>query len=160
MNNAEVVRDLTTGIEISPPQLHKLTFVFDGPSIPPGSPYRTEFDLELSRFGLRELGVQFGVKLAGLEGLEAYASFRMVFKIPENSPHVGHEENVFRALAARVGPMAMFPFIREALATAAIKAHVLGVLLPIMNVGGLYDPEQIKLPPPVDQTKLGSGEGE
>lgn len=44
--------------------------------------------------------------------------------------------------------MTIYPFIREAIASAATKAQLPSLILPIANVGALYSPEEIEIPAP------------
>jgi preprotein translocase subunit SecB len=40
----------------------------------------------------------------------------------------------------------MYPFVREAITSAAVKAHLLGLVLPIANVGALFTSDEIEIP--------------
>jgi len=44
----------------------------------------------------------------------------------------------------------MYPFVREAITSAAMKAQLPGLVLPIANVGGIFSEDEITIPPPPD----------
>lgn len=140
-----------SGVRITPPALHNLVFEWDGDEEPDRKDAETEYSLALQRFGPLELGVQFGASITGVPGLEARASFRMVFALEPDSPEAQDAEKAFRLMAARLAPQAIYPFVREALASTALRAQLLGLVLPVTNVGGLFNADEIEIPPVEDE---------
>lgn len=133
------------GVEISPPKLYELVFGFDGTGVPELAG-RTQYKLTLNRLKPLELGVQFGVSVVNVPGLTLRATYRMIVSLREGSPEARDPERAFRGVATRIAPVAMYPFIREALLSAAQRALLPPIILPIMNVGLLWDPKEIKVP--------------
>lgn len=136
------------GVTITAPALYSLRFEWKGGPDPDVSRATTEYSLSVVRFEPLQLGIQFGATVIGIPDLEASAWFRMIVTLRPESPEAADPDRAFRQLAARVGPVAMYPFIREAIASAAMKAQLPGLVLPIANVGGLFDEDEITIPPP------------
>lgn len=137
------------GVRISAPKLVALEFAFTGEALPE-EPLNVEFGLSLHRFGALELGVEFSVEIKEVPDLTARVAFRMIFSLVEGSPEASNPELALRLVAARMAPVAMYPFMREALASVSQKALLEPLLLPVRNIGAMWDPEGIVLPAPAD----------
>ena len=147
------------GVRITAPALASLHFDWQGSRAPleqhEGS-LQVEYVLNVYRFDRLTIGVGFGVHVVGIDELTASAVFRMTAQLDPDSPEAGEPETAFRQFAARVAPLAIYPFVREALASAAIRANLPSVVLPITNVGGIFTPDEIELPdPPEDDNDSG-----
>lgn len=138
------------GVRITAPALASLHFEWDGSqaALTLDGPMQVDYVLNVYRFDRLSVGVGFGLHVIGIEGLTASAVFRMKAELEPDSPEASEPESAFRQFAARVAPLAIYPFVREALASAAIKANLPAVVLPITNVGGVFTPDEIELPEP------------
>lgn len=132
------------GVRISTPTMRTLSFTYDGSGeIPSGAAIDYEWGLEVFRFEPLMVGVEFyvGVKVADLEG---HTSYRIMFELLEGSPEAESPDRAIRELAARVAPVTLFPYIREAFGSAAMRCGV-QFTLPFQNVGTLFSPEEITM---------------
>jgi hypothetical protein len=150
-------KNLDIGVDASPPKLHRLEFVHEEEPIPEGTQATIEYQLSVHRFSHLSIGVEFGASVQNVPGVAARAAFRMVFAIRPDSTDADDPERAFRSLAGRIAPVAMYPFIREALASAAVRAQLPELFLPIANVGALYDPDSIEIPA-AEEPSDGAGE--
>lgn len=134
------------GVVISPPALYSLQFEWRGSSEPDMSTAQTEFSLGVFRFHPLKLGVQFGAAVVDVPKLTARAVFRMVISLLPDSPEAENPDVAFKQFACRVAPLTIYPFVREAITSAAMKAQLPGMVLPIANVGALFTPDEITIP--------------
>lgn len=135
------------GVSISPPILHSLRFEWKGGTEADVRNARTEYSLGLYRFGRLRLGIQFGAAISGVPRLEARAVFRMIVTFAPDSSEAADPESAFKPFAARVGPLTMYPFVREAITSAAMKAQLTALALPVADVGALFTEDEIQIPP-------------
>jgi preprotein translocase subunit SecB len=122
-----------------------LAFSYDGPvEIEEGADIDYRWELEIHRFGLLSVGVEFtvGVEAPNLEGQTVY---RLVFELLEGSPEAEQPDRALRELAARAGPVTLFPYVRETFSSAASRCG-LRFVLPFQNVGTLFSADEIELP--------------
>jgi hypothetical protein len=139
------------GVRISAPLLASLHFDWQGSRATIEAvldELQVEYVLNVYRFDRLTVGVGFGVHLAGIEGLTASSVFRMTVALDPASPEAIDPEMAFRQFAARVAPLSIYPFVREALASAAIRAGLPSIVLPITNVGGIFTQDEIEVPDP------------
>ncbi|HEX9939013.1 MAG TPA: hypothetical protein VGB15_17865 [Longimicrobium sp.] len=139
------------GVRITAPALASLHFDWEGSRATleqQEAPMQVEYVLNLSRFNRLAMGVGFGLHVVGIEGLTASAVFRMTAELDPDSSEASEPETAFRQFAARIAPLAIYPFVREALASAAIRANLPSIVLPITNVGSVFTPDEIELPDP------------
>ncbi len=143
------------GVLISSPRLYRITFARESEEeIPEAAEGRIEFKLNLERHAPLQLGIEFGVGIEDVPGIEANVLFRMTCTLAEGSPEAKDPETAFRQAAARLAPTVMYPYVREALASLAQKAQIPSFVLPIVNFGRVYQAESISVPPAVEQAKL------
>lgn len=145
MASTETLGPWGEGVRISAPRLVALEFSFTGDALP-DEPLNVEFGLNLHRFGALELGVEFSVEIKDVPDLAARVAFRMIYSLVEGSPEASDPDLAFRLVAARMAPVAMYPFMREALVSVSQKALLEPLLLPVRNIGALWDPGAIALP--------------
>lgn len=104
----------------------------------------TRFGIQAVRIGPGELGVKFELSMKLPDVFELMVSYRMTFTAP--APQGIGEVQFFQRVAARVAPIVAFPYIRESIASITAKAGATSpVLLPIMNVGAMFQPESLKI---------------
>ena len=150
------------GVRITAPALASLHFEWTGDQerVQALDELPVEYTLRLSRIASLSLAVEFGVHIVEIEGLTASAAFRMVASLVPDSPEAQKPEIAFRQFAARVAPLAIYPFVREALTSAAVKAALPAMVLPITNVGALFAQEELQLPDPPDSAEQGQSSEE
>lgn len=133
------------GVEITAPKLVDLAFSFEGEKLP--EDLKVEYSLSMSRLGEFRLGVQFGITVSDIPGLTARAVYRMMVSLRPDSPEAADPEEAFEHITARLAPVAMYPFAREAFASIAQKALLRPLILPVHNVGALWKIGEIEIPP-------------
>lgn len=146
------------GVEITPPKLYLMEFSYDRTDLPE-RPFDISYTLGVHRFSLHRIGVQFGAEIAGVPDLTAKAIYRMIFTLRAGSPEAEDPEAAFATLIARMAPVAMYPFVREAFASMAQKALMPHLILPVQNIGSLWSLGEVEVPPPPEPLEEGKSEG-
>jgi hypothetical protein len=137
------------GVRISQPRLSNLEFSWDGvPEAAIPNPVKFEFSMGFQRFSVYELGVEFRATLEEVPDLTASAAYRVTFALDPESPEGREPEKALRQIAARMAPVTLYPFCREALVSTAQRAGLLNVNAPISNVGLLWEPGELDIPAP------------
>jgi preprotein translocase subunit SecB len=141
----------------SPPELAKLHFSRDdaAPTSQTNQAPPLLFSLELSRFSTNRLGVELTVEIKDFAPLQILAAYRCVFAI-ESDSELGDVEQELRLVAAQIGPSALYPFLREAIASTVAKAGLPAVVPPIVNFRGVFNPDEVVLPPVPDESRQGA----
>jgi len=103
----------------------------------------------VARFSDDEIGVELSVGLKDLPGFEIEATYRARFQII-STEEVEDLEVTLKTVAARIAPAALYPFVREVIASTLQRAGVSLPLLPVLNFGAMFDPETVELPPSTD----------
>jgi preprotein translocase subunit SecB len=112
------------------------------------------FGLRMRRVSLNVLGVQLALEVRGVDGLELGISYTAAFSV-ENAD--GDElDRHLRFVAAQLGPSTLYPFLRETVVSLLQKAGLPVVVPPILQLGRMMDPADVKLPPPPDSTEAPS----
>jgi preprotein translocase subunit SecB len=89
------------------------------------------------------IGVELGVTLNAPAHFRLRAVFRAILE-----PKAPKEDDMYwRTLAARVGPVVLFPFVRETVAAATARSGFPAAIMPIISAGNLFDPATINMPP-------------
>lgn len=135
-------------VRISPPQLWAFEFVReDVDNIPEqwvNLPFA--FRLGLARPEAKRLDIELLTEIKETPGLRVSVTYRATFEIDASDTGPEALERELRIIAANIAPSALFPFIRETIATASIKAGLPPLLPPIINFQNLFDPDTVELP--------------
>lgn len=62
-------------------------------------------------------------------------------------------EEDLRFFAAKIAPTVLYPFIRETLASLVVKTGLPPLILPVLNFGEVFDPNEVEIPPVADETE-------
>ncbi len=151
MTETETPPKWGSGVLISPPALARMDFDFGGVGMAEDTPTSTEYELSIHRFAHLTAGVEFSASIVDVPELRLSATYRMVFTLAPESPEAQQPETAFQQIAARLAPLAMYPFLRETLASAAMKAGLPPIILPIQNVGALFKADDIEVSPPPEE---------
>lgn len=103
---------------------------------------KTIFILSARLFSDETVGVEFGTRFKTDGGLVVEIIYRMQFGRGPGASEQYEAEAFAQQVAARIAPVVAFPFVRETLSTLTGKSSE-AVLLPIMNIGTLFDPETV-----------------
>lgn len=143
------------GVRLSQPRLRQIEFEWRGESAPTEPP-RFQFGMQLYRYTAAMLGVDFMVTAIDNPELTAHVTYFVIFEIEEGSPESRQMDRALTMLAARVAPVTLYPFCREALVGMAQRAGMTELVPPITNVGALWSPEELTLPePPAEDVAVG-----
>jgi preprotein translocase subunit SecB len=137
------------GVQATLPGLWELRFArteSDEPSNS-GKPPQLRLNLTLARPHDRHLIVALEVTAKAPAWSELSVSYRMAYFVRGMLDEQPLRDLLYD-LGTRTGPAALFPFIREAIATATQRAGLAGVMLPMMDFGQLKWEDPIKLPEP------------
>lgn len=137
---------LVSGIETSAPKMARLRFEWDGAALPEDAEWAYGWGISVVRPSALRIGVEFMVSIEDIPGLTAEVAYRMIFDLDPDSEEAKNAEHSLRTIAARLAPVAMYPFMREALVSAANRALVTNLILPIVYVGKLFTPEELEFP--------------
>jgi hypothetical protein len=158
MANASEQQEWGAGVSISAPRLYSIEFSRESEDqIPDDAVAQIGFSLKLSRETRLSMGVELGVIVDGVEGLLASARYRMIVTLIEGSPEASDAETAFRQAASRLAPTILYPYVREALGTTAMKAQVPNFVLPVVNFGEVFNMDEVVVPPPIEQGTLPLG---
>ena len=140
---------LTPGIRLHALTLHDVEFRRTGAKVPAAdTEIPTLFQLGTTRLQAEALGVEFSLEVNLPDTFFARVVYRAVF-VREGPPVSAEEEEaMWRAVAGRVAPMAIYPYIRETLSGLTARAGLPAVVLPILNIGGMFPPESIRIAAP------------
>lgn len=132
----------------SPPELARLSFsrndavvASEVDAAPP-----LLFSLGLSRFALQTLGVELAVEIKDFAPLQILAAYRCVFSL-EVEGELGEVDEDLRMVAAQIGPNALYPFLREVIASTVAKAGMLPLVPPVVNFRTVFSLDEIAVPP-------------
>jgi preprotein translocase subunit SecB len=140
----------------SPPELWRLSFTRDDAAstteIDDAPPLL--FSLGLSRFAANSLGVELTVEIKDFAPLHVLATYRCVFVVEvEGEP--GDIDRELRTVAAQIGPNALYPFLREAIASTVAKAGLPPLVPPVVNFRSVFSLQEVTLPPVPDSQSEG-----
>lgn len=142
------------GVRISQPRLRHIEFDWRGDTL--STVPQFQFELQLYRYSNESMAVDFTVTEIGVPDLIGRVTYQVVFEIEEGSPESRQMEVALRMLTARVAPVTLYPFCREALVSMAHRAGLADFVPPITNVGALWSLEEIPLPDPPPQYSWGA----
>lgn len=110
--------------------------------------------LGVSRLAAGRIVVDLTLKSEDSGMLEFEIGYRLAIEVvPDQDQKESFEyDRVLRDIAARIGPVVLYPYLRETLSSFSLKAGLTPLVLPVMNVGTLFDPETIELPPVDEET--------
>lgn len=104
------------------------------------------FNLGFARPARDQLGVEFTVELSHEGAADILVTYRADFKLePEEGQDVDYDA-AFRQIGGSVAPAAIYPFMREVVASAASRAGLPPILLPVINFRHFFKPEDISVP--------------
>ncbi len=151
MSDAEAKAPWGAGVRVSQPRLSEIAFRWEGEgdeSFPESAKF--EFTLAFQRFDSFQLGVEFRATVVDVPDFHAEAAFRAVFVLDPESPEGKDPDMALQLIAVRMAPVTLYPFCREALVSTAQRAGLTRFTPPIANVGLLWSPDEIEIPPPPD----------
>jgi hypothetical protein len=134
------------GLEITAPVLRRSRFDWEGESDPSIEGGVFEYTLGILRINELSLGVEFAVSLTQVANLVLECRHRMTVTLKPGSPEASDPDRAFRLFAATMAPRAMYPFARETMSSLVSRAYLRGFVLPITNVGLLFDPDELEIP--------------
>lgn len=135
------------GVRISQPRLLHIEFDWRGDTVLSTVP-QFQFELQLHRNSTASIAVDFTVTEIDNPALTSSVTYQVLFEIEDGSPESRQMEMALRMLAARVAPVTLYPFCREALVGMAHRAGLADFVPPITNVGALWTPDEVPLPAP------------
>jgi preprotein translocase subunit SecB len=127
-------------------QLHGVEFrkLGDWP-LPKGHESNLEINFAVSavRFDEGQLGVEFGAIIHREDVVRLTIDYRLVFRV--HAAETESEDTLFREVASRIAPIVAYPYIRETVSSLFTKAGGPHLTLPVLNVGGMFSPDQIEV---------------
>ena len=134
-------------LRLSPPELWRLEFTrneldgeFSATEHPP-----LIFGLGLNRISATRLGVELSVELKDFPPLSVMVAYRAVFDV-ESSGSPEELERDLRYVAAHIGPSALYPYVREAMSSAIVRAGLPPLVPPIVNFRNVFSADEVNLP--------------
>jgi preprotein translocase subunit SecB len=143
-------KDHSTQLRIASLELHKIQFEILDPSLAEDEDLdaRLGFGLSVARPSVNSLGVEYGVQIAENPAFRMEIAYRATF---ERVPPFGEGEDqqkFWRVVAARMAPTVIYPYIRETATTLFAKAGFPPSLMPVLQVGAMFEPEDTDIPDP------------
>lgn len=113
----------------------------------PDDPVNVEFEFSAARAGPNHLAVALKVSVhaTGVLQVAAQAATVLTVEHPEEPQETVDAE--YAQIAAQIGPVIIYPYIRELIADLSRRTGKPPLTLPIYQIGSLFevDPEQIRL---------------
>lgn len=135
-------------IVISAPELWRLSFERrpDTPWVE-GTDPTLNTGLGVTRTAEDEIEVELSVSIEEGAPFSVFVGYRARFHV-QSTEGLGSLEQVLSTIAARIAPTTLYPFVREAIGNALMRAGIQAPLLPILNFGTMFNPGEIEVPPP------------
>lgn len=106
-----------------------------------------ELHLRVQRPKVDTVAVELVVESGESDGADFSISCRVAITVEPTSDDELDHDAVLRGVAARIGPVVVYPYIREFLSTLSQRSGMQPIVLPVMNIGLMFDPESVELPP-------------
>jgi hypothetical protein len=137
------------GIRATLPVAWEIRFVREQPDgpVPEESPIQVKFNLTLARPHARHLIVALQAIIGGLAWSELIVAYRMAYFIKGEIDDASLRK-MLHQLGTHTGPAALYPFVREAVASTTQRAGLSGIALPIMDFARIKWETPIELPEP------------
>lgn len=135
-------------VAVSPPELWRLEFERRQPQKGEqldADEVSINTGIALTRLGPAEIGVEFAFEAPNLPVGRISVAYRAKFKL-EATEEVDDLEETLRSISARLAPSTLYPFVREAVASTFARAGFPPLMLPILDFGKMYSPEEMEVP--------------
>ncbi len=145
---SDVPQDAPDGeIEITDLECSKMDFqrTVVGSSPEGEEEVRVEMGLEVSRFGMRRIGVQLMLRIPTAPGFRIEVAYRAVFTLDDLIPEPEVEDRL-QWVASPVAPGILYPYLREAVSSTIGRARLKPVVLPLINPQTLFSDKEIMIP--------------
>lgn len=119
-----------------------------------GEPVPVRYGLGVMRFSEREFAVDFSIEFEDWRWAEVYVSYRALFKVLEDVAEERLTDTMRRAAAA-LGPIVLYPYIRQEVDGMLSRGSISMDPLPVLNVGSMFDYEKVELQQPQEEIDLG-----
>lgn len=107
----------------------------------------TSFGIGVGRPGADLLNVELTVSFEKPGAARVEMAYVAQFKRTRDLPRGKSDEEFWQTVASQVGPVVLYPFIRETATSLTTKAGLGPLLLPIVNFKALFEPKEIAIPP-------------
>lgn len=144
----------TTGVVISDPKLWRLQFER---RTAPRSESATEepstinvnLRLQVARLGKHKIGAELTADVEGHPGAAVSASYRASFALAGEVDDLSLDEVQahLTEIAQGLAPSLLFPYLREAIGSAASRAKIAPITLPVVNFRSLFSSPEVEVPP-------------
>ncbi|MBP7148806.1 MAG: protein-export chaperone SecB [Acidobacteria bacterium] len=138
-------QERTTYNILVPPLLTEFTFRREGPirSMKDISP-EIGFNLSVSRFAERVLGIALTASVGGIPNVSVSSCYRVLIEI-EPGPHSRLLKEM-KLVAARLAPGLLYPFLRESIYSALLKAGLPPLVPPVIDIPSLFSIDDVEIP--------------
>lgn len=144
----------TTGVAISDPKLWRLQFERKATrrsdsAAKESSTINANLRLQVVRLGRHEIGAELTADVDGHPGASVSASYRASFALAGEVDSLSLDEVQARLteIAQGLAPSLLFPYLREAIGSAASRARVGPITLPVVNFRSLFASPEVEVPP-------------
>lgn len=147
MSEPQPDRPWGEGVLLSAPLMRSFSFRYEGEDhLPERVPLEFEWALEVYRAAVFSIGVDLTLRVRA-DRVAGETTYRLGFRLVEGSPEASDPDRALRSLAARAAPVTLYPYMRETFNSAAMRCGI-PFVLPFQNVGALFSPEEVEVPPP------------
>lgn len=150
----ETVKPLDLGgfqLQVSSPEIWRLNFErhdeFEG-----GTDAKFRLDLLVYRPAEDRVLVELVAESDEASTATFNVSYRTTLTVqpePGKAGELDYDE-VLKNIASQIGPVVVYPYIRETISSVSAKSGLKPIVLPVMNVGAMFDPASLVLPPVPD----------
>lgn len=136
-------------VRMTPPELH--TFIFikrEANAQPDDAPGPAlSFSLGLTRLALEAIGIEFTLEIDGLAGTEIKVVYRAQLAVEAEGMPSDKLENELRQAVSYLAPAVLYPYMRETISTAVLKAGMKQIMPPIVNFREIFVDTEVAMPP-------------
>lgn len=154
----------TTGVVISDPKLWRLRFERraarrSDAATEESSTINVNLRLQVARLGRHEIGAELTAEVEGHPGAAVSASYRASFALAGEVDGLSLDEVQahLTEIAQGLAPSLLFPYLREAIGSAASRAMIGPITLPFVNFRSLFSSPEVEVPPFDDVTSEADG---
>ena len=139
-------------IRASHPQLRQVQFEVLPTADPESADNAMSLGLGVDRLGQWAVGIELTAQSEDDSPVVFSIAYRVVLTVEPvgNSGPDIDSDTTLKEVSARLGPVILYPYVRETLSSLSVKAGRKPLVLPVINAGMAFDPGEVELPPAPD----------
>jgi preprotein translocase subunit SecB len=131
------------------PEIRRALFERIADQVEGEAEYEYRLDLSVNRSGRNRVVVELTAESHDSNAVEFRVTCRLGMEVHpvEEADQDFDYDTVLRDVSVRIGPVVAYPYIRELISNLSQRSGIDPVVLPVMNMGAVFDPASMVLPP-------------